>query len=161
MKFNYKKTLPHVAFIGAAILLIVGLFALVQSEEAKTRDTVRMQEVIGIKQGLYRYYLNRVAYPPAERSMPLGVSDSDCLNDKGFVSHFSAECARRRPYLVPVPSAPGRAEEDIYMYTPFAEDGTTLCNSTIGCPRYEIRFYLETDVFAPKGVHVLTAEGME
>ncbi|MEK7123149.1 MAG: hypothetical protein AAB855_04840, partial [Patescibacteria group bacterium] len=83
---HIKKLLPHIFLVVGAILIVVGFYALVASEEAKTRDTVRMQEAISIKQGLYRYYLNHAAYPPSAQPILLGEGDTACLNDKGFVS---------------------------------------------------------------------------
>lgn len=152
MKPDLKKILPHALLIGGGIVILVGLFVLVRSEEAKTRDTVRMQEVIGIKQGLYRYYLNHAAYPAADQPVLLGSPDATCLHDTGFMSHTSHDCATRA-YLLPVPSG--------YLYTPLAEQGDEPCTSSIGCPRYAITFRLETNAFAPKGMHALTPEGMK
>lgn len=152
MKLQFHTLLPHIVLITAAVLILVGLFVLVRSEEQKTRDTIRMQEIIGIKQGLYRYYLNHAAYPAADQPVHLGSQDATCLHDKGFVSHTSHDCTVRA-YLLPVPSG--------YLYTPRAEQGDEPCISTIGCPRYAITFQLETNVFASKGMHALTPEGMK
>lgn len=152
MNNDFKKILPHIFLVAAGILIIVGFYALVASEEAKTRDTVRMQEVIGIKQGLYRYYLNHAAYPPAPQPVILGEMDTACLNDKGFVSRTSQECMARA-YLLPVP--PG------HTYVSLGEEGNEPCTSSIGCPRYAISFQLETNLFVKKGMHILTPEGLQ
>lgn len=105
---DIQRILPHAALIGGAVLLMISLFALVRSEEANTRDTVHMQEVIGVKQALHRYYLDNAAYPTT--------------------------------FTVPA--------------------GTEYVARGTQGEGYEIRFTLETDLFAKKGMHVLTSEGM-
>ena len=153
-KLDYKKFLPHAALILGGILVVVGLFVLVRVEEAKTRDTIRMQEVISVKQGLYRYYVNHAAYPPSgQQSILLGTTDSNCLSDKGFLSSASRDCSTGGgAYLLPVPNG---------TYTALGEQGDTPCNSLTSCPRYAILFFLETDLFARKGMHALTPEGLQ
>lgn len=150
---DYKKILPHALLIAGALFVLVGLFALVKSEEAKTRDVVAMQNAIDIKLGLYRYYLRHAAYPPTGTApISLGGYDTDCLSDNGFISRQNSECAKRS-YLLPVPAGAS--------YMPLAEQGDIPCDSSVGCSRYEIRFSLETNLFAQKGVHTLTPEGMQ
>lgn len=160
-KIYYKKILPHAALIFGAILIVGGLFALVRSEEAKTRDTIRMQEVISIKQGLYQYYLNHAAYPPALGPVLLGAGDAFCLSAKGFAGRLDAECTGGGAYFTSAPSGFGVTPDDGYRYIPLVGEDDTFCDAQNGCPRYAIRFYLETNLFARKGIHTLTPEGMK
>lgn len=106
---DIQRRLPHAILIGSAVFLVLAFFVLVRSEEANTRDTIRMQEVIGVKQALHRYYLDNAAYPAT--------------------------------FIVP-----GGTE-----YIALGTQGEG----------YEIQFTLETNLFAKKGVHVLTPEGMQ
>lgn len=115
---DYKKILPHALLAAGALFILVGLFALVRSEEAKTRDAIVMQEVIGIKQDLQMYYLSHAAYSAS----------------------------------ITIPER--------YEYIPSGEDGAP-CAPSAACSRYEIRFFLETNLFAKKGAHTLTPEGMQ
>ncbi|MBI4252634.1 hypothetical protein HY623_00410 [Candidatus Uhrbacteria bacterium] len=157
---DYKKILSHAALILGALVVIAGLMMWVRSEEAYARDAQRMGDVIDIKLGLYRYYLRHAAYPSSATSVLLGGPDADCLGDKGFVSRKGLDCSGR-PYLSPVPASLGLTDQDVYTYTPLGADSDTICDSATGCPRYGILFYFETNVFAKKGFHVLTPEGLQ
>lgn len=160
-RIDYKKILPHTALILATIIVVIGLMMWVRSEEAYARDAQRMGHVIDIKLGLYRYYLRHAAYPTSGgKSLHLGAQDADCLDEKGFVSRNGSDCSDRA-YLALVPASPGLTDQDIFAYTPLGTTGDMICDSASGCPRYGILFYLETNVFAKKGPHILTPEGLQ
>lgn len=160
-RIDYKKILPHAALILVALIVVIGLMMWVKSEEAYARDVRRMEQVTDIKLGLYRYYLRHAAYPASGgTSLLLGAQDNDCLDEKGFVSRNGSDCSDRA-YLAFVPASPGLTDQDIFTYTPLTAAGATICDSASGCPRYGILFYLETNVFAKKGPHILTPEGLQ
>lgn len=159
-RIDYKKILPHAALILVALIVVIGLMMWVKSEVAYARDAQRMGHVTDIKLGLYRYYLRHAAYPASGgKSLLLGASDTDCLDERGFVSRNGLDCSDS-PYLGFVPASPGLTDKDIFTYTPLGATGDTMCDSASGCPRYGILFYLETNVFAKKGQHILTPEGL-
>ena len=116
---DIMRLLPHIALIFGSVLLVVGFFMLVRVEEAKTRDIIRMQEVIDIKQELYRYYLSHASYP----------------------SSFNSG--------------------NEYEYLPLGSEGETRCESASTCPRYALRFTLQTDLVFSRGPHILTPEGVQ
>lgn len=160
-RIDYKKILPHAVLILAALIVVIGLMMWVKSEEAYVRDAQRMEQVTDIKLGLYRYYLRHAAYPASGgKSLLLGAQDADCLDEKGFVSRNGLDCSDHA-YLARVPASPGLTDQDIFTYTPLGTTGDTICDSASGCPRYGILFYLETNVFAKNGLHVLTPEGLQ
>lgn len=114
-----KRLIPHAALIFGSLILVVGFFAFIRHEEALLRDTIRMQEVISIRQQLYRYYLSHAAYPS--------------MFDGG----------------------------DGTEYISLGKEGDAPCDSAKACPRYALRFTLETNLFFSKGAHVLTPEGAQ
>lgn len=143
--------MPHILLVLGAILIIGALFALRISEEQHTRDTIRMQEAIGIKSSIQLYYLNHAAYPTApDGPLVLGGHDTLCLSDAGFVSAASESCLKKR-YAYPIPAG--------YSYEPQQNDNSP-CTSKTSCPRYAIKFFLESNLLAPKGEHALTPDAL-
>jgi len=148
---DIKPFVPHIVLVLCAVGTVVALFVLKSTEEKNLRDTVRMQEVLGIKLGLQRYYVNHAAYPPApDGPLTLGSRDTRCLSDSGFVLASHESCIKKR-YAYPIPAG--------YIYESRQSDDS-VCSAKVGCPRYAISFSFETNLFASKGVHTLTPDAL-
>ncbi len=159
-RIHLKMVIPHIALGLASILLVVGLFVLVSVEQKKTRDIVRMQEVLSMRTLLQRYYIDHAAYPPSPAgTIQLGVDDHRSLCDAGFVAQNNASCAKKT-YSSSLSSGSHLQPDDSYTYTPLADNAVDPCISSAGCPHFAIHFIQETDVLYTKGPHVLTDQGV-
>lgn len=160
-RIQFKTVVPHIALGLVSLLLIVGLFALGSSEQKKTRDIVRMQEMVSLRSALRMYYIDHAAYPPSPvGTQQIGSGDHQNLCDAGFVPQNDDSCGKKT-YGRMLPAGFQLQPDDSYTYTPLAENGVEPCTSTAGCPRFAIRGMFETDVLYPKGVHALTDQGMQ
>jgi len=159
-RIQLKTIVPHIVLWCTGALLIGGLFALVSLEEKKTRDSVRMQEVLDIRFSLRMYAIDRAAYPPSlSGPVQVGGDESGALCEGGFVGRNSATCAKKT-YSRTLPSGLQTQVKDTYTYTPLADNGSDPCTSSAACPHFAIQFMFETDMLYPKGVHVLTDQGV-
>ncbi|MDP2629786.1 MAG: hypothetical protein Q8P56_00040, partial [Candidatus Uhrbacteria bacterium] len=128
--------------------------------QKKTRDIVRMQEVLLLRSSLRMYYIDHAAYPPSPAgTIQIGADDHQNLCDAGFVAQNNNSCAQKT-YGRMLPSGPHIQPDDSYSYTPLSENSTEPCTSTAACPHFAIHFMFETDVLYPRGAHVLTDTGI-
>jgi len=149
-RIHIKPFLPHIALALVAIFLLGGLFVLVKSEQAKTRDTLRMQDVLTIRSALRLYYINHASYPASPEPIQVGDTDHSCLSDSGFVAQSADSCVKRS-YQRTLPAS---------TYIALADNATDQCTSHTACPNFALQFDLETDLFAAKGKHFLTPQGL-
>ncbi|MBI4599689.1 hypothetical protein HY732_02085 [Candidatus Uhrbacteria bacterium] len=159
-RIPFRKLLPHIALLIAALILLGGLLLLASGEQKKTRDIVRVQEVLGIRSSLRMYYIDHAAYPAAPISILLGVGDSARICDRGFVAKSSDSCAKKA-YGQELPSGHHLLPDDEYAYVSLTDNGIDACTSPAGCPHFAIQFLLETDMLYPRGAHVLTDQGIK
>ncbi|MDO8571618.1 MAG: hypothetical protein Q7R79_02980 [bacterium] len=148
-----KKFAPHIALTLGGLCIVAGLFVLVSFEKKNTTDIERIQRALSVKNALSLYYTYHASYPPAPNGAhPLGMQDTLCLSDSGFVSVRSDACAKKA-YLYPTPPS--------LNYIPLEEDGQTPCTSQSACPHYAVHFNLDTNLLYPKGKHALTDRGIQ
>lgn len=104
-----KPLIPHIVLWCGAALLMIGLFVLVSIEQKKTRDIVRMQEVLDLRASLRLYSIDRASYPPSLIQpvndtiiyTPLADNGIDpCLSSAGC-PHFSIQFTLETDVLYP------------------------------------------------------------
>lgn len=149
--------------IGAGLLVVslaVGAWFLNRYEQARSRDMQRMSRILEAQSVLGAFASHYAVFPPArEGSMEFGVAGADCISKAGVVDRSQDEC--REGFLGYVNSVPGDGDAGLMTYATFGADRQSICASPNGCLWYTIQFVLETSALAPKGVHVVTPEGLQ
>lgn len=133
-KYYFMKkgfTLIELLVVIAIIAMLSTLSVVALSNaRAKSRDARRASDIKQIRTALEMYQdKNNERYPSTPSgTTTLGVSETSCLNDSGFVS--SSSCTGN-VYMQKIPSDPQNTSGKVYVYTGSASGSTYTISYTM------------------------------
>lgn len=125
MRINSKGFTLLELLVVIAIISLLSTLAVIAlgSAREKARDSKRISDLREVQSALEYYYLEHNEYPIAQSALPLGGSQSSCLNSQGF---SQTNCAS--PFMAQLPIDPSGIA---YIYTSAADGSSYTIQATL------------------------------